>query len=184
MDLIKSLRLIQLGKYSNSLDYFKLALSHNSFGSAEVREQLLINLPTILNSKETDINIKKEFLELTIYEIEYQISLTPNDARYYILMGSLLNRIGRPKEAMPYIQKAIELSPKKQTMRFELIQSLFTSGESAKAMEEAKNTYELDIRYEQAKKVYIATIKNEINNNPKFKTEGEKILNDLNIDTN
>ena len=94
-------------------------------------------------------------------------------------MGSLLNNIGNPEQALPYIKKAIELSPQKQAMRFELVQSLYSLGKSAEAMAEAKAAYELDTRYDQAKQIYQATVENEIKVNPRFKTEGEQILKNL-----
>jgi tetratricopeptide (TPR) repeat protein len=96
-------------------------------------------------------------------------------------MASLLNNIGGPDKALIYAQKAIELSPKKQTMRFELIQSYYALGRSTEAMAEAKAAYELDTRYTQAKQLYMDTVKNEIKAKPAFKVEGEKILNELAI---
>jgi tetratricopeptide (TPR) repeat protein len=93
----------------------------------------------------------------------------------------LLNSIGNPDQALPFIKKAMELSPLKQAMRFELIQSLYALGKSAEAMAEAKSAYELDKRYDQARGIYKATIENEIKVNPQYKIEGTKILNDLAI---
>jgi tetratricopeptide (TPR) repeat protein len=180
-DLIGGMTLIQKGKLTDGMQLLKGALAYNSMGTSEIREQLISFTPSVIRASQFDQQAKKDFVTLTFNEVDKQIAMVPNDARYYILMGSLLNSIGDPEQALSYIKKAIELSPRKQVMRFELIQSLYILGRSAEAMAEAKAAYELDTRYDQAKQVYKTTIENEIKVNPKFKTEGEKILKDLNI---
>lgn len=179
--LIKSLMLVQKGQLVAGIESFKQALSYNSLGNSEIREQLISYAPAVLRAPQFDQQVKRDFIGLTINEVEKQISLVPSDARYYILTGSLLNNIGDSEHALPYIKKAIELSPDKQTMRFELIQSLYNLGRSAEAMAEAKAAYELDKNFEQAKTFYVETVKNEIKVNPAFKVEGEKILKELAI---
>jgi len=179
--LIDGLRLIQGGQVLSSIEALKLALSYKTMGDAEVREQLISLTPSVLRSNGVDQKTKQDFLNLTFNEVENQIAIVPDDARYYILAGSLLNGISNSEQALPYIKKAIELSPKKQAMRFELVQALYALGSSTEAMKEAKSAYELDERYDQAKQVYKATVENEIKVNLKFKAEGTKILNDLGV---
>jgi tetratricopeptide (TPR) repeat protein len=152
--LIQAFRLIQGGQPAAGLQAFKTALSYQTMGDAEIREQLLSYTPSVLRAQGIDQNLKKEFLTLTINEINKQINRVPNDARYYILMGSLLNNIGSSSEALTYIRKAVELSPRKQLMRFELINSLYTLGKYDEALAEAKSAYELDTRYDQARSLY------------------------------
>lgn len=178
--LIKALQLTQGGRVEEGISAFKSALSNNSMGQAEIREQLLSLTPSVLKADGIEQKTKQEFLTLTVNEIEKQIATVPNDARYYILLGSLLNSIGNPGEAIKYVNKAIELSPRKQAMRFELVQSLYSLGKSTEAMKEAKSAYELDKRYDQAKQIYKATVENEIKMKPAFKKEGENILKELN----
>jgi len=179
--LIDGLILVQKGQVLPSIEALKLALSYKTMGDAEVREQLISLTPSVLRSNGVDQKTKQDFLNLTFNEVENQIAIVPDDARYYILAGSLLNGIGNSEQALSYIKKAIELSPKKQTMRFELVQALYALGSSTEAMKEAKSAYELDERYEQAKQVYKATVENEIKSKPQFKVEGTKILNDLGV---
>jgi tetratricopeptide (TPR) repeat protein len=179
--LIQSFRLVQDKNVLAGLEKFKLALSYESMGDSEIREQLLSYTPSILKASDINLETKKEFLTLTMNEVEKQIDRVPSDARYYILAGSLLNNIGSPEQALPYIKKAIELSPQKQAMRFELIQSLYSLGKSEETMLEAKSAYELDKNYGQAKQIYMATVQNEIKLNASFKLEGEKILSELAI---
>ena len=177
--LIQALQLTQSGRVADGLAAFKTALAYNSLGNSEIREQLLSITPSVLKASGVDEQTKKDFLTLTVTEVENQIAIVPNDARYYILMGSFLNSIGNPAQALSFINKAIALSPQKQTMRFELIQALYALGKSTEAMTEAKSAYELDTNYDQAKQIYIATVQNEIKVNPQFKTAGARILQAL-----
>jgi O-antigen ligase len=157
--LIQALTFIQRGKVEDGLVSFKQALAYESLGDSEIREQLLSYTPSILKSSEVDQDTKLEFLTLTMDELEKQIARVPGDARYYILTGSLFNNIDNPERALPYIKKAIELSPQKQAMRFELIRSLYALGKKDEALAEAKAVYELDTRYDQARAYYEAFLK-------------------------
>jgi len=157
--LIKAFRQVQSGQAATALKSFKAALAYKSLGDSEIREQLLSITPSVLKAAEIDQETKKEFFTLTIDEVQKQIALVPEDARYYILMGSLLNNIGRPDQALLFIQKAIELSPNKQTMRFELIQTLYAVGRVDDAIAEAKKAYELETNYDRAKSLYESVLK-------------------------
>jgi tetratricopeptide (TPR) repeat protein len=134
-------------------------LTYKTMGDSEIREQLLSYTPAVLRAAEVDKNLKNEFINFTYNEVKKQIDRVPNDARYYILLGSLFNNIGDPNKALPYIYRAIELSPQKQVMRFELINSLFMLGRKDEALVEAKKAYELDTRFGQAKSIYEAVLK-------------------------
>jgi len=153
-DLIQAFRLIQAGKTGDGLNSFKSALAQKSLGDSEIREQLLSYTPAILESPQIDNNIKQEFVTLTIEEVNKQIERVPNDARYYILTGAFLNNLGNYQEALAYVEKAVEFSPQKQSMRFELVRSLYGLGRKEEALAEAKKAYELDVNYDQAKSIY------------------------------
>jgi tetratricopeptide (TPR) repeat protein len=157
--LIQAISLTQAGRVSDGLIFFKKALAYKSLGDSEIREQLISYTPAVLKAETVDQKTKEEFLTLTFNEVEKQIARVPNDARYYILLGSLLNSLGQPEQALPYINKAIELSPLKQAMRFELVNSLYMLSRKDEALVEAKKTYDLEPNYEQAKSLYEAVLR-------------------------
>jgi O-antigen ligase len=157
--LIQAFRSIQGGQVAQGLQNFQSALSYHSMGDSEIREQLISYTPSIIKAKEIDQKLKLEFLNYTVNEVDNQIALVPDDARYYILKGSLLNNVGYPNEAIMAISKAIELSPQKQTMRFELIQSLYMLGRKDEALTEAKKAFDLEPNYDQAKSIYETLLK-------------------------
>ncbi len=145
------------GGLSQNLDYFKKALSYNTFANPEIREQLLSITPKIY-SMNVDQEIKQDFVNLTLDEINKQIKQTPNDARYQLFAGAFLKNIGQYDLSKGYLEKAVELSPNKQTMNFELITLLSIWGEKERALEISKNTYELDKTFSIARDYYTASL--------------------------
>jgi len=59
---------------------------------------------------------------------------------------------------LPYLQKAVELSPKKLTMMFELAKCYAYVGQKDKSLEVAKNAYDLMPVYEDGKMSYAAAL--------------------------
>jgi hypothetical protein len=179
--LLETMNLIQNGQIAKGIDSAKLALSYNSVGGAEIREQLIAYAPSVINAKGLDQKIKLDYLNFSVDEILKQQESVPQDARYYYLLGALFNNTGNFELALKPVNEAIRLSPNKQDMHFELIKTLYGLGKKDEALAEAKFTYELDTRYDQAKSLYAELIKEKINSNPGYKAEGQKMLNDLNL---
>jgi O-antigen ligase/Flp pilus assembly protein TadD len=148
-------------KSGDPLVNIKKSLSYNSFGRYEAREQLIsltqqlaeqfdqIQAPT-----ESDNKIKQGYLDAFDAETIKQIAETPQDARYYMLPGATYNRLGESDKALPLLQKAAELSPKKQTILFELASAYIAKGDAASAQKTLKTTFELDESYELARILY------------------------------
>ena len=141
-----------------TMDYFKEALSYNTFANPEIREQLLFTSQKVGYTSGVGDETKIAYLNYAFGEMENQIKSTPEDARYQIFTGSFLNNIGRSDLALPFLEKAKELSPNKQTIAFDLIQAYINMGERQKARDEAKRIYELDKSFEKPKTLYAATL--------------------------
>lgn len=156
--LIQALRELQGGRVVVSQKLFAEALSYNSLGTPEIREQLLSVSSSIVQAREVDAKTKQDFVMFTFDETNKQIAAVPDDARYYILMSSFLSNIGNFEKALPFAEKAIELSPKKQTMRFQRVQILANLNRIDDALAEAKSAYELDSNYDQARALYEAVL--------------------------
>jgi O-antigen ligase len=157
--LIEALRNAQSGRLNESEDSFKKALSYQSLGGSEAREQLIPFAASVVSAKEVPDEIKNRVVVFTKSEMDKQISLVPDDARYYYLTSTFLNGVGRPDIALDYSRKALELSPKKQAMYFEVVRSLANVGVLDEALNYAKQAYELEPNYAQAKQVYEAVLK-------------------------
>ena len=154
--LIDALRAYPEG-VSKNLEKFKEALAYDSFADSEIREQLTSATITAIYSQQVALDLKQKFFDLTKSELDKQIKEAPEDARYRIFYGSFLNRTGNVDEAIVQVEKAIELSPKKQTMLFELGSAYLNKGDLEKAFETMRHAFELDERFSEARVVYAVT---------------------------
>jgi tetratricopeptide (TPR) repeat protein len=141
-----------------SLNYFKKVFDANTFGSPEAREQIVSMAPSLAAATGIDDKIKQEFVQLAYTQMQEQVKETPNDARYQFFMGIFLDNMNQYQTALPYLQKAVELSPKKLTMMFELAKCYSYLGQKDKALEINKAAYDLVPEYVDAKMNYAASL--------------------------
>src|SRR3989344_1262334 len=119
--LIKALISTQTGPASGqTLDLFRKASEMSALGRAEVREQLVSAAGSFLNNPSVSDEVKKEYVDFTDGEMKDQLKQTPNDARYWVFYGLFLRSVGAYAESAVAFEKAVSLSPNKQTIIFEL----------------------------------------------------------------
>ncbi len=140
-----------------NLNNFKKALAYDSFGNTEIREQLLQIAPHVQNSSAAD-ELKKDFFDLAKSEMEKHIAKYPGDARQVLFLASFLNQYGRSEEALKYLEEALKLSPKKQSIYFEIGSSYLAAGKYKEAQEILKTAYELEPNYPEAAKIYALAL--------------------------
>lgn len=143
---------------ARNLELFKETIAYDSFGTSEAREQLAqLSMSGFDSSKEIS-EIQSQFLSLAGNELEKQAKKLSEDARYQVFAGSFFSRVGNPERAISYLEKAVELSPKKQTILFELASAYYNSKNIAKAEEVFKRAYELEPKYDMAQKYYAQVL--------------------------
>jgi len=142
---------------SENIKYFNKALSYDTFGTTEVREHLVQTVRKVAQSDQVPQDKRQEITELARREIIAQVEDEPNNARYALFAGSYLGSIGMLNDATVYLEKALELSPQKQQIFFELTTVYLNKGEFDKAVEIAKQAYELEPAYDDALKIYAMT---------------------------
>ncbi len=169
-NLIDAMIANQQGKTEEAYNSFKKALSYSQLGQPEVREQMMGYAQTVIKSGLSQEK-KNEILDFILGEFKKQTEMTPNDARYFIFTGAMLDGIGGFDYARPYLLKAVELSPNKQTVRMELINNYLNSNNKAEALKLAKETYELEPAFKDMGLIYAVTL---LYN--KQKEEAEKVL--------
>ncbi|OHB18007.1 MAG: hypothetical protein A2749_00235 [Parcubacteria group bacterium RIFCSPHIGHO2_01_FULL_45_26] len=144
---------------SERLSNIKKIFALKTFGSMETREQLLFLLSDARNQQGLDQALLLKALELGYDEMQKQLQVTGNDARHQLFMASFLHSFGRFDDAQKYYENAKELSPRKQIILFSLSRLFRDRGELNKALDLAKESYELDRSYDKAVLEYaIATI--------------------------
>ncbi|MDO8483118.1 MAG: O-antigen ligase family protein [bacterium] len=156
-DLISALSANQVGPALN-LTYFKKALSRRSLGDSEIHEQLVQKTSQAAETAGLDPKIKNDFFNLTRSEMLRQIEQTPDDARYHLFMGSFLSSFGDSDGAIGYLQKAHELSPKKQTILFSLGSVYLGKGDYEKGAEILKLAFDLEPSFGEARRIYAVAL--------------------------
>jgi tetratricopeptide (TPR) repeat protein/O-antigen ligase len=137
-------------------DFFRKALDLNTVGRPEVREQILQITSQVAGASNLPAEIQQKFLTLAEEEFKKQFEESPNDARYYLFFGTFLTNLGQPNEAITYLEKARELSPRKQTILFALGSAYIDAQEYAKGFEVLKEAYEYETSNGEAKEYYAA----------------------------
>ena len=170
--LLTALKNISIGQQSDTvLNDFEKVFFYQTFGSPEAREQLSSYANNIVFSPQVPNEAKIKASAKAIQEMEEQIKSAPNDARYYLFLGSLYTRTNRTEDALNTLNKALELAPKKQQIYFVLADAYLAAGQDNKALEKVKAAYELDQNYTEAGKNLALLM---IMNNQK--AEGEALL--------
>ena len=118
--LIQSITFTQGKDPAQNLQQFKDLFAQHSFGSSEALEQLVSDTAQIMAAQQVKNEVKQGFFELTDRQIKIKITQTPEDARYLLFAGSFYNHFASYSTALPYLQKAVEFSPGKPAMYFEL----------------------------------------------------------------
>ncbi len=132
------------GNVQNSLDLFKKALNYDSFGTAEIRERLPEVTVQVFSVEQVRADLKEQFFLLTRQELEEQIEESPLDARYYLIMGDFLMRFSQIEQAVSFLEKAVELSPNKQSIRYPLARGYALLGRNNEALEQMRIAYDLE----------------------------------------
>lgn len=151
--LIRSMIPQQTGGVEENLALFKKTFDYNSFGNSEALEQL-IQVTTQIAGSQVPETLKKQFYDFAKLKIEEKIKATPNDARYVAFAAGFFNRFQQYDEAMKYGLRAVELSPKKQSMYFELGTSYLGKKDFAKAFQTFKIAYDLAPESPESKIIY------------------------------
>lgn len=144
------------GGPAENLALFKKVLAYDTLGGQEVKEQLLQTAASVSRANGIDPTLKEDFIRTAKDAMDTELKWNGEDARLQVFMGSFLNGIGMPAEALPYLEKASALSPTKQIILFELGASYTQLGRHKEALETLKKAYELEPSYRQAALSYAA----------------------------
>ena len=156
---------------ARNLALFKETLAYNSFGTSETREQLGQLSMGGFDASKGISEIQKQFLDFAGSELEKQAAEFSKDARYQVFAGSFLSRVGMVEKGLIYLNKAAELSPRKQAILFEIGSAYYSTKDMAKAEEAFKRAFELAPEYGDAEKYYLQIL---VANNKR--SEAEKVL--------
>jgi len=151
--------------FSAALDAYEKTLSYDGItGISESREQLLQGTIRVLSSS-ASLDIKNRYLELSKQEFKKQFETSPDDTRYHLFYGSFLARVGESassteliKDGATHLMKALELSPNKQSVLFEVGAAKLNEGKNKEALQYFEKAYELQPGYDEARFLYALAL--------------------------
>lgn len=129
-----------------NLELFERAISRNTFGNAEIRQQILMSYADVIsNIQDENVDeIKEKFITKIISELEKQIDESKGDSRFTYLLGSFYSLLGDEINTEKWLLETIKLSPNKQAVRIPLIRAYLKFDQKQKALDLAAETYYLD----------------------------------------
>ncbi len=142
---------LNTGDPVSKLDYFNQAVDWGGPGQVEVREQLIQQSGFLLAAPAA---LAAEAQTLIDSEMKKEIDRSPTNVRALLFYGSYLRINKRAAEAIPYLERAVELSPTKQMILFELVYALDGAGRKTEALAVARKAYELAPKFRTAAEIY------------------------------
>ncbi|MDD5165099.1 MAG: O-antigen ligase family protein [Candidatus Pacebacteria bacterium] len=138
---------------------FQRALDSGSYvGKQEIREQIFSCAANVISAQQLPNTTKQAFFDLATTAITDQIATSPLDARVYTLGGSFLEQVGAYSQAVPFLEKAHDLSPAKQTIAFALATAYININQYDKALALLKQAYESATENADAQSGYLTAL--------------------------
>lgn len=148
---------LAISKPVESLDKFKKALEYNSFSNEKIRQELVLAAINVKKEESVNDKIKQDYFILAWPEMEKQTQEMPPDAHNLYLTGLLLYSYGKYDEALSFLEKARELSPRKQIILLKIVEVYIAQKNYEKAYQLAKYIYKLEPAYDAGRITYAAT---------------------------
>jgi len=143
---------------SMKLDFLRQSIELGTYGMQEAREQLSQMAATASGSSGVSEAVRKAYFELAVSEMNKQAEMSPLDARFPLFLGVVYSAFGQYDNARIAYEKALELSPKKQSIMYLLGENASVRGDSAAALSYYKRAYELETSNREAAMQYAAAL--------------------------
>lgn len=140
---------VALGK----LQLFKDALSYSPAAQVEINERLAEVAPKVITSNK-DKEVVTAYMQLISDQFADLIEKNSGDPRPVMFYGLFLQKVGLHEESLTYIQKAIDLSPNKQSFYYQKGISFMSMKKFSEAEEVFKSALGLELSNKEAKIYY------------------------------
>jgi O-antigen ligase/tetratricopeptide (TPR) repeat protein len=141
-----------------NLDLFEQAASYGTYGTQEVREQLVQAGSQVASAQNIPAATKQQFFETASQQMTLQEAASPLDARFPLFLGILDDSYGDYANAAVALERAHELSPRKQSILFQIGQNDEAQGDTVGALAAFAEAYNLEPDYDQARIMYAAEL--------------------------
>lgn len=139
---------------SRNLQIFQEALALPRTGSQEIREQFSQATLGVIAAENVPEDLKLQFFQASTAALMDEANEAPLNARAPFFLGVLLNRVSAFADAETALKLAIERSPQKQSILFELGLNAFARNANDEALGYFRKAYELEPNYMQARVAY------------------------------
>ncbi len=131
------------------LSFYKKALEKSCFTNPEIRLQLMKSVTGADSGGKTDSKVLRDGFEMAISEMKKSVEEHPLDVRYYLYLGQLYNTASSFDKnylikSEEILEKARELSPKRQEVYYELGWANFLQGKKEEAVDIFKEALTLN----------------------------------------
>ena len=150
LNLLNALKSQSQNQAEAALDYYQKAISYESIGKQEIREQLT-RFAVIVGSSNLPAEFKDKTLRFAINQAQKGVEENPLDPRAYLFLGGLYSRVGFSQQAMEVFRAASDLSPKKQQIYFEIADIYLQNGDYNSAISDLNKAFLLDPEFDQAR---------------------------------
>ncbi len=152
--VIEGLRAVGNGQITlETLDLFDKVFAYNTFASGETAEQLA-TIPGSFLKEGVSTEIQERYVAITRRELDKRIADAPENARYYLFRGIFYRSVGDGVRALEDLEKALSLSPRKQSILFEMGSTLMQVGKEEEALAVFRTAFELEPSFSEARKIY------------------------------
>ena len=140
-----------------NLDSYVQAREYNTVGRQEAAEQLSGVAQRIV-SFDVPNNLKNNFVVAAENALRDEIEKNELNPRPPFFLGGFLTRIGRPGDALPVLEHALELGPDRQITLFEIARAHQQIGNTEEALAAAEKAYLLAPEFENAVLLYAGLL--------------------------
>lgn len=143
---------------TKNLEQFEAVIALNTFGTQEAREQLSQAATQVAAAPNVPNDVKQRFITSAITQMKAQEAASPLDARFPLFLAAIYESAGDNQGAWTALQRAHELSGKKQLIYFEMADNAMLRGDEAAMLDLYKTAYELDTEYNNARFFYAGAL--------------------------
>lgn len=151
-------RSAEQGGLAATMDLFKKTIAYDSFGTQEVREQLIQGTVGVPANSTLSAEEKAALFALAKEEMQKQADSAPLDARFPFFLGILMDVFGERESSIQYLEQALALTPAKQQIKFQLAFALIKKGEETRAIELLKSAYESAPQFTEPAVLYATVL--------------------------
>jgi O-antigen ligase/tetratricopeptide (TPR) repeat protein len=137
---------------------FDRALSRNSFGNQEIREQMTQKVQSLSRDENVPEAIKQKAISRVEEELLRQIEEKPGDARIEVFISSFYRMVGDTDRALEHLDAARTLSPRKQLIIFEQGFTYLQKGDYENAVSYFKEAYDLAPQFAEPRVLYATAL--------------------------